>query len=310
MQPEIADFFHEPTNTVSYVVADPETGACAVIDSVLDYDPDAARTAHRPRRPDRGAHPRPRPAARVDPRDPRPRRPPLRRALPARPLGGRIGIGARITTVQHTFAAIYNAERGFARDGSQFDHLFEDGETFAHRRRSRRSTSRRPATPRPAAPTRSATTSSSATPSSCPTTAPRAATSPAATRGPCTARSAASSPTSRRPCSGSATTTRRPAATNSPGAPPSAPSASRTRRSATASARTSSCALREARDATLGTPRLLIPSIQVNMRAGNLPPPEDNGTRYLKVPIERDRPPTALTGDFPRPEVASRREAR
>ena len=44
-------------------------------------------------------------------------------------------------------------------------------------------------------------------------------------------------------------------------------------------------ALREARDASLGTPKLLIPSIQVNMRAGNLPPPEDNGTRYLKVPI-------------------------
>ena len=46
-------------------------------------------------------------------------------------LGGRIGIGAKITTVQHTFAEIYNAERGFARDGSQFDHLFEDGERFA-----------------------------------------------------------------------------------------------------------------------------------------------------------------------------------
>ena len=52
--------------------------------------------------------------------------------------------------------------------------------------------------------------------------------------------------------------------------------------------------LREARDATLGTPKLLIPSIQVNMRAGNLPPPEDNGIRYLKVPINvigrKDRP--------------------
>ena len=44
-------------------------------------------------------------------------------------------------------------------------------------------------------------------------------------------------------------------------------------------------ALREAKDATLGTPRLLIPSIQVNMRAGNLPPPEENGTTYLKVPV-------------------------
>ena len=55
--------------------------------------------------------------------------------------------------------------------------------------------------------------------------------------------------------------------------------------------------LREARDATLGTPKLLIPSIQVNMRAGNLPPPEDNGTRYLKVPINViGRQGTGLTG--------------
>jgi len=44
-------------------------------------------------------------------------------------------------------------------------------------------------------------------------------------------------------------------------------------------------AMREARDATLGTPQLLIPSIQVNMRAGRMPPPEDNGTTYLKVPV-------------------------
>ena len=44
-------------------------------------------------------------------------------------------------------------------------------------------------------------------------------------------------------------------------------------------------AMREARDATLGTPKLLIPSIQVNMRAGHMPPAEDNGTVYLKVPV-------------------------
>ena len=44
--------------------------------------------------------------------------------------------------------------------------------------------------------------------------------------------------------------------------------------------------MREARDATLAVPRLILPSIQVNMRAGNLPPPEDNGTRYLKLPLD------------------------
>ena len=46
-------------------------------------------------------------------------------------------------------------------------------------------------------------------------------------------------------------------------------------------------AMREARDATLGMPRLILPSIQVNMRAGHLPEPEDNGTRYLKLPLNR-----------------------
>jgi hypothetical protein len=43
--------------------------------------------------------------------------------------------------------------------------------------------------------------------------------------------------------------------------------------------------IREARDKTLNMPKLIIPSIQVNMRAGNLPPPEDNGSVYIKVPI-------------------------
>ena len=46
-------------------------------------------------------------------------------------------------------------------------------------------------------------------------------------------------------------------------------------------------AMREARDATLGMPRLILPSIQINMRAGHLPEPEDNGTRYLKLPLNR-----------------------
>jgi hypothetical protein len=51
-------------------------------------------------------------------------------------------------------------------------------------------------------------------------------------------------------------------------------------------------AMREAKDATLGTPQLLIPSIQVNMRAGRMPPPEDNGRTYLKVPVNViGRPP-------------------
>jgi hypothetical protein len=44
-------------------------------------------------------------------------------------------------------------------------------------------------------------------------------------------------------------------------------------------------AMRTARDATLDMPVLILPSVQVNMRAGHLPPPEDNGVRYLKIPL-------------------------
>ena len=43
--------------------------------------------------------------------------------------------------------------------------------------------------------------------------------------------------------------------------------------------------MRTARDSTLAMPRLIIPSLQVNMRAGQMPPPEDNGVSYLKVPV-------------------------
>ncbi len=45
--------------------------------------------------------------------------------------------------------------------------------------------------------------------------------------------------------------------------------------------------MREARDRTLSMPTLILPSVQVNMRAGELPPPEDNGTRYLKIPLDK-----------------------
>jgi hypothetical protein len=43
--------------------------------------------------------------------------------------------------------------------------------------------------------------------------------------------------------------------------------------------------MREERDATLGMPRLILPSVQINMRAGRMPPPEDNGQAYIKIPI-------------------------
>ena len=44
--------------------------------------------------------------------------------------------------------------------------------------------------------------------------------------------------------------------------------------------------MRTARDQTLGMPKLILPSVQVNMRAGQMPPPEDDGKRYLKIPLD------------------------
>lgn len=128
--PVIASFFDNDTYTVSYVVHDPATKEAAIIDSVLDYEPASGRTR-------RGSadriieHVRANQLtvswilethAHAD-------------HLSAAPylhdkLGGRIAIGAHITAVQQVFGALFNAGADFARDGSQFDHLFADGETF------------------------------------------------------------------------------------------------------------------------------------------------------------------------------------
>ncbi len=123
--------FHDPdTGTLSYVVHDRESRRAAVIDPVLDYD---ARSGHTSTRSadrllahlagqklqvewilETHAHADHLSAA-----------PYLREHA-----GGRIGIGEHIREVQATFAALFNFEPEFAADGSQFDHLFRDGETF------------------------------------------------------------------------------------------------------------------------------------------------------------------------------------
>ena len=129
-RPAVTAFFDEATNTVSYVVADLATRRCAVVDSVLDYDPTAGRT-------DR--HSADRMIAFV-------REQGLTTGwvlethvhadhLSAAPyvksqLGGKLGIGQGITIVQDVFGKVFNAGTEFQRDGSQFDHLFADGEQF------------------------------------------------------------------------------------------------------------------------------------------------------------------------------------
>jgi len=127
--PDVHGFFDDATNTVSYVVSDPSTARAAVIDSVLDFDAAAGRTSTD--RADavlafvagRGltvdwilethAHADHLTAA-----------PYLRRQL-----GGKIGIGRHITDVQEVFGALFNL-KDLPADGSQFDRLFDDGDSF------------------------------------------------------------------------------------------------------------------------------------------------------------------------------------
>ena len=130
MQPIVKAFFDSATNTVSYFVRDPSGSACAIIDSVLDYNQAAGRTdttsadtviawikaegltlswileSH--------VHADHLSAA-----------PYLQEAL-----GGKIGISDQITVIQNTFGKIFNEGTAFQRDGSQFDQLFKDGDSI------------------------------------------------------------------------------------------------------------------------------------------------------------------------------------
>src|SRR5690554_5913247 len=134
MKPEVEAFFDEPTNTVSYIVADPATKKCAIVDSVLDYDPASGRTSRKS----------------ADAIIARVREAGLEVKwilethvhadhLSAAPylkeeLGGKLAIGSGIRIVQETFGKIFNAGTEFQRDGSQFDVLFDDGDRSEERR--------------------------------------------------------------------------------------------------------------------------------------------------------------------------------
>ena len=129
-KPEVKPYFDDQTNTISYIVIDPDTGKCAVIDSVLDIDYAAGRITYK--NADRliaaieeggwdidwiiETH------VHAD-------------HLSAAPylqdkLGGKLGVSAKIIEVQDTFGKIFNEGTEFQRDGSQFDQLFNDGDSY------------------------------------------------------------------------------------------------------------------------------------------------------------------------------------
>jgi glyoxylase-like metal-dependent hydrolase (beta-lactamase superfamily II) len=130
-RPVVKSFFDEQTYTISHVVRDPQSNACAIIDSVLDYDPASGRTTSASAQAlidyikseslevywllETHAHADHLSAA------------PLLQAE----LGGQLAIGREIVRVQQVFGKIFNAGTEFQRDGSQFDQLFNDGDRFS-----------------------------------------------------------------------------------------------------------------------------------------------------------------------------------
>ena len=131
MTPDVTAFFDEPTFTVSFVVKDPDSLKCAIIDSVLDFDYSSGRT-------DTASADRIVEHVKTHGLEPVWLLETHVHAdhLSAAPyiqeqVGGKIGIGEMITVVQDTFGKVFNEGTRFQRDGSQFDKLFKEGDTFA-----------------------------------------------------------------------------------------------------------------------------------------------------------------------------------
>jgi len=284
LRPEIASFFDPATYTVTYIVHDPATMEAAIVDSVLDFDPNSGRTAtasadkvidyvtsHNLKVKwllETHAHADHFSAA-----------PYLQDKL-----GGQIAIGAEITTVQNVFGKLFNAGTDFERDGSQFDALFKDGDTF--------------------------------TIGNLPVTVMHVPGHTPADIAYVVGEAVFVGDTMFMPDYGTARA-------DFPGGdarqlfrslrrilalPPETrlfmchdylPKGRTTYvwETTVAAEREGNIhahdgitedefvQMREARDATLDMPRLILPSVQVNMRAGHLPPPDENGVTYLKIPV-------------------------
>ncbi len=285
-KPDVQGFFDEATNTVSYVVSDPATKACAIIDSVLDFDAAAGRT-HTTSADELIAYVRDNGLAcewilethvHAD-------------HLSAAPyiqdqIGGRIGIGENITVIQDTFGKVFNEGTEFERDGSQFDKLFVDGDEFD-------------------------IGSLKVTVLHTPGHTPACMTyviGDAAFVGDTlfmpdfgTARADFPGGDARQLYRSIRKVLSLPPETRlfmchdykAPGRDEFAwETTVAEERAGNVHARDGISedefvAMRQARDAQLGMPKLIIPSIQVNMRAGEMPPADDDGNVYLKVPVNK-----------------------
>jgi glyoxylase-like metal-dependent hydrolase (beta-lactamase superfamily II) len=285
-RPEVISFFDEPTNTASHVVRDPASRRCAIVDSVLDYDAASGRTSTEAADKiiafvrDHGlevewileTH------VHAD-------------HLSAAPyikerLGGTLGIGENIRVVQGIFGKVFNAGTEFQRDGSQFDHLFADGEQFSI-----------------GALDAVALHTPGHTPACMTYVIGDAAFVGDTLFMPDNGTARADFP------GGDARALYR-SARRVLSLPKStrlflchdykAPGRSEFRWETTVAAERAHnvhmhdgvserefVRMRMARDAQLGMPKLILPSVQVNMRAGQFPPPEDDARSYLKIPLNK-----------------------
>lgn len=283
--PHIQAFFDAVTGTISYVVYDAPDGHCAVIDAVLDYDPKSGRTSTA--NADRLA---------VFVREQRLRCDWILEThahadhLSAAPylqnlLGGVIAIGQGIRDVQATFKPIFNLEPGFTPDGSQFGHLFAPDETFAIGALTARALHVPGHTPADMAYQIGDSVFVGDT-LFMPDVGTARCDFPGgdATRLYRSIRHLLALPPQTRlfMCHDYPP----------PGREPAWECTVAEQRAGNIHVRdgvdeAAFVAMRQARDATLAMPTLILPSIQVNIRAGQLPVAEDNGTRYLKIPLDR-----------------------
>ncbi|WP_431494989.1 MBL fold metallo-hydrolase [Pseudomonas brassicacearum] len=289
VKPYVEGFFDPETHTVSYLVLDEATRQCALIDSVLDYDPKSGRTATTSA--DKLMTRVIELEAKVEwilethvHADHLTAAPYLKEKL-----GGKIGIGSQIATVQEVFATLFNTGGQMPRDGSQFDHLFVNDESFTVGTLQCRVLHTPGHTP------------------ACMTYVISDGQETAAFVGDTlfmpdygTAR-----------CDfpgGNAHTLFRsinkvlslPANTLLYTCHDYQPGGREVQFSSTVAEQRADnvhvrngiseeafVAMRTQRDASLDMPTLILPSVQVNMRAGHFPEPESNGTCYLKIPLNR-----------------------